>query len=257
MLADFKMQNTLEGKVVAVIGASSGIGEGIVRAFADYSPKGIVVAARRVDKLKSIAEEMAGRGQSVLVIPTDVTKKAAFQNLIDKTVERYGHLDVVVNSAGVIQGDKHHRELSEEEVRTIIATNFEQVLNSAPVIQSYFERQKSGVYIVLSSHAATKHFPGQAPYNATKAAASSVAITMDNEFKELRDTHNYKLWAFALEPGFVDTEDARKKFDNGEFQEMLDKAPKPYEFGKIVAEYALLPKEKHAQSGARHIIETV
>jgi len=251
------MTNELNGKVLAVIGASSGIGQGIVRAAAEHSLKGIVLAARSVDKLEALAREIEGKGLSALVVPTDVTKPEAIKNLIAKTMEKYGALDYLVNSAGVIQGAKEDHELTPEERHRILATNYHQVLNSAPSIASHMLQQKSGVYIVISSHAASKHFAGQATYCSSKAGASSVALTMDAQFEIARKSSGHPIYAFTLEPGFINTPEARAQFPGAEFQALIERSPTPQQFGSMVTEYMISPEKKHADKGARHIIETV
>ncbi len=92
---------TVQGKVVIVTGASSGIGEATAREFGREGAK-VVLAARRVERLEAVAQEIQGMGTSAeaLVVPADLAKLDAIQNLIDRTLERFGRIDVLFNNAG-------------------------------------------------------------------------------------------------------------------------------------------------------------
>src|SRR6266567_4758554 len=86
------------GKTVIVTGASAGIGKALARAFVAGGAN-IVLASRNVQALNSLVNEL-GQEQT-LVVPTDVTQRVQIDRLVDRTVERFGRLDVLVNNAGV------------------------------------------------------------------------------------------------------------------------------------------------------------
>lgn len=88
------------GKVVVVTGASQGIGKALCRDLAGQRPK-LVLAARDAAALDAVAAECRTRGAETLVVPTDVSEEAACRALVEKTVDRFGGLDVLVNNAGV------------------------------------------------------------------------------------------------------------------------------------------------------------
>ncbi len=90
-----------KGKVVIVTGASSGIGEATARQLAREGAK-VVLAARRVDRLEALAQEIAamGTGAETLVVQADLSKLEDIQSLINQTLERFGRIDVLVNNAG-------------------------------------------------------------------------------------------------------------------------------------------------------------
>ena len=91
----------IKGKVVIVTGASSGIGEATARQFAREGAK-VVLAARRVDRLEALAEEITsmGTGAETLVVQADLSKLEDIQSLIKQTLEKFGRIDVLVNNAG-------------------------------------------------------------------------------------------------------------------------------------------------------------
>jgi len=101
------MDSNLEGKTALITGASSGIGEATARLLT-ASGCNTVLAARREDRLNTLAREL---GDRALPVPTDVTDATACEKLVEKTLERFGALDVLVNNVGlgingsVVEGD--------------------------------------------------------------------------------------------------------------------------------------------------------
>jgi NAD(P)-dependent dehydrogenase (short-subunit alcohol dehydrogenase family) len=242
---------TLDGKVVAVIGASSGIGEGIARAVAERNPKGIVLAARREEKLKQLSSEL---NVETLIVPTDVTNYESIRNLVEKTLERYGHLDVMINSAGVIQKEEQIENLDEEIINRIIDTNLRQVIFVGKNIASHFKERGRGVYVVISSQAGKYAFAGETAYNASKAGADHMIRALSEEWKPHREKGE-DLYAFSIGPGFINTDEAKRQFPDVP-QEVWDKSPSPLEFGRTVVEYIIDPQKKYSEGEAVHYIET-
>src|SRR5574342_1245687 len=91
----------IKGKVAIVTGASSGIGEATAREFGREGAK-VVIAARRVDKLQALAQEIAGMntGAETLVVQADLSKLEDIQSMIGKSLEKFGRIDILVNNAG-------------------------------------------------------------------------------------------------------------------------------------------------------------
>jgi NADP-dependent 3-hydroxy acid dehydrogenase YdfG len=90
----------LNGKVALVTGASSGIGSATAQALAAEGAK-LVLAARREDRLKAIADDIAQTGSEVLVLPVDMSDERATFELIDRAYTHWGRLDILINSAGI------------------------------------------------------------------------------------------------------------------------------------------------------------
>src|SRR5688572_19205642 len=92
----------IKGKVVIVTGASSGIGEATAREFGREGAK-VVLAARRVDRLEALAQEIhgMGTGAETLVVQADLSKLEDIQSLIHQTLDKFGRIDVLVNNAGL------------------------------------------------------------------------------------------------------------------------------------------------------------
>jgi NAD(P)-dependent dehydrogenase (short-subunit alcohol dehydrogenase family) len=111
----------LEGRVVVVTGASSGIGEACAIIFARKGAK-LVLAARRAERLEALVAKLEGMGTEALAVATDVTDEAAVQNLFDQAVERFGTVDVLINNAGIADSTATH-ELELELWHKVIETN--------------------------------------------------------------------------------------------------------------------------------------
>ncbi len=95
------MTDDIKGKVVVIIGASSGLGEATARLSAEGAP--VVLGARRVERLQSLARELIVCGGKALAIATDVTDREQVKKLVDTAVETYGSIDVMINNARLMQ----------------------------------------------------------------------------------------------------------------------------------------------------------
>ena len=93
----------LDGKVAIVAGGGSGIGKGIARAFAQEGCA-VVIAGRTVGRLNAAAEELRATGSEIVAIPADVTVEEQVKALFSQTMERFGRLDILVNSSGAFDG---------------------------------------------------------------------------------------------------------------------------------------------------------
>ena len=111
----------LEGRVVVITGASSGIGEACAIIFAQRGAK-VVLAARRAERLEALVAKLESEGAEALAVATDVTDEAAVQNLFDRAVERFGTVDVLINNAGIADSTATH-ELELELWHRVIDTN--------------------------------------------------------------------------------------------------------------------------------------
>lgn len=94
-----KLMKDFEGKVVILTGASEGIGRAVSFKFAEQKAN-IVLAARNESRLEELKDEIESTGGNAFIVPTDVTEIESCQNLIDKTVNHYGQIDILINNAG-------------------------------------------------------------------------------------------------------------------------------------------------------------
>jgi NAD(P)-dependent dehydrogenase (short-subunit alcohol dehydrogenase family) len=101
-LSDDNKNGPLAGKVALVTGASSGIGEGAALALAAAGAS-VAVSARRADRLEGVVRRIEGAGGAAIALPGDVSDEAVAEGVVAQTLERFGRLDILVNSAGVIR----------------------------------------------------------------------------------------------------------------------------------------------------------
>ena len=95
------MEQNIKGKVVVITGASSGLGEATARLLSSQGAR-VVLGARRVDRLQALVDEIARQGGEALALATDVTDRTQVQRLVDRAVDAFGRVDVMINNAGLM-----------------------------------------------------------------------------------------------------------------------------------------------------------
>lgn len=163
----------LDGKVVIVTGASSGIGYETALAFGHEGAK-LALADRRQERLRELAERIEALGGEVLVAPTDVSKREQVERMVWSAVERFGRVDVLVNNAGFALGATIE-QTTEQDFREVWETNVLGVLYGMQAVLPIMRQQGSGHIISVSSAAGRIAFPGIGAYSATKSAV--IALT--------------------------------------------------------------------------------
>jgi len=189
---------TIEGKVVVITGASSGLGEATARHLSGLGAS-VVLGARRVDRLQSLADELGGRGGKALALATDVTDYGQVKRLADAAVEKYGRIDVMINNAGLMPQSLLER-LKIDEWDRMIDVNIKGVLYGVAAALPHMKRQKAGHIINVSSVAGHKVRPGGTVYSATKHAVRVISEGLRQEVKP------YNIRTTVISPGAVDTE---------------------------------------------------
>jgi NADP-dependent 3-hydroxy acid dehydrogenase YdfG len=191
------MEN-IEGKVVVITGASSGLGEAAARHLSGLGAT-VVLGARRVDRLRSLSDELTGRGGKALALATDVTVCDQVKRLADAAVEQYGRIDVMINNAGLMPQSLLER-LKIDEWDRMIDVNIKGVLYGIAAALPHMKRQKAGHIINVSSVAGHKVRPGGTVYSATKHAVRVISEGLRQEVKP------YNIRTTVVSPGAVDTE---------------------------------------------------
>jgi NADP-dependent 3-hydroxy acid dehydrogenase YdfG len=190
--------NNVEGKVVAITGASSGIGEATARLLAARGAS-VVLGARRVERLDDIAREIHANGADVVTCPTDVTRREDLERLVGAAAERFGSLDVLVSNAGISKIGPV-ADLDADGWSAMIDVNLRGVLHGIAAALPVFRRQGRGHFVTTVSTAGLKIVPTMAVYAATKNAVRTVMEGLRQESTDgvIRTT--------SISPGFVDTE---------------------------------------------------
>jgi NADP-dependent 3-hydroxy acid dehydrogenase YdfG len=186
------------GQVVVITGASSGLGEAAARRLSARGAS-VVLGARRVDRLTSLAAEQTGRGGKALALETDVTRRDQVKRLVDGAVQTYGRVDVMINNAGLMPQSLLER-LKIDEWDRMIDVNIKGVLYGIAAALPYMQQQKSGHFINVSSVAGHKVRPGGTVYSATKHAVRVISEGLRQEVKP------YNIRTTVISPGAVDTE---------------------------------------------------
>ncbi|MBP2199180.1 SDR family oxidoreductase [Pantoea cypripedii] len=192
------MKAGIEGKVVVITGASSGLGEATARHLAALGAK-VVLGARRLDKMTAIVEDIRADGGEASALATDVTRRADLDALVAHAVAVFGRVDVMINNAGLM-AISPISELRVEEWDSMIDINIKGVLYGVAAALPLFQAQKSGHFINISSVAGIKVFsPGGSVYSGTKYAVRAISDGLRHEVGgDIRTT--------TIEPGAVDSE---------------------------------------------------
>jgi NADP-dependent 3-hydroxy acid dehydrogenase YdfG len=192
------MSNNIDGKVVVITGASSGNGEATARHLSAQGAT-VVLGARRVDRLKSLADEWSHNGGKALAVPTDVTRYEQVKRSVDAAVQTYGQVDVMINNAGLMPHSPLER-LKIDDWNRMIDVNLKGVLSGIAAALPYMKKQKAGYVINVSSVAGHKVRPGSAVYAATKTAVLVISEGLRQEVKP------YDIRTTVISPGAIATE---------------------------------------------------
>lgn len=153
----------VEGKVVIITGASSGIGRASAELLAVNGAK-VILSARRESKLKKIADTI---GKNATFFPSDVTQEDSMKKLVGFAKERFGRIDVLFANAGIMPVG-NLSQLKTYEWNDMVDINIRGVLNAVAAVLPEFTGQQKGQIIATSSVAGTRPIPGNAVYSGTK-----------------------------------------------------------------------------------------
>ena len=193
---------SLAGKTAIVTGGAGGLGRSMVAAYAQAGAN-VVVASRNRENIERVAAEIDAKGQSALAIPVDVTQADAVDELVRRTVEAFGALDVIVNNAGR-WGKSHQPENTPlDEWREVVEQNLTGVFIPCLAAGKQMIRQQGGKIINISSTAGSKGNPGQIHYSAAKAGV----ISLTNNLAMMWAKHNINV--NCILPGLTATEELK------------------------------------------------
>ncbi|WP_082676794.1 SDR family oxidoreductase [Shouchella shacheensis] len=188
----------IEGKVVVLTGASSGIGESTAKELGSKGAK-LVLAARREERLQQLQDELKDQGIDAVFKKTDVSSMEEMDTLISYAIETYGQVDVLINNAGLMPlSNLSKRKV--EEWDQMVDVNIKGVLYGIGAVLPHMKERKSGHVINISSVAGHEVMPGGAVYCGTKFAVRAITEGLRKEEYEnnIRTTN--------ISPGAIDTE---------------------------------------------------
>jgi NADP-dependent 3-hydroxy acid dehydrogenase YdfG len=186
----------IKDKIIAITGASSGIGEATALILAERGAR-IVLGARRTDRLEDLARRIRERGGEAIHLAVDVTKRADLQALVALACDTYGRLDVLINNAG-IGPISPMDELRVEDWEEMIDVNIKGPLYGIAAALPVFRRQGFGHFVNTLSTAGITIKPTMAVYAGTKNAMRTIA-------EGLRQEAGPNLRVTNISPGFIKT----------------------------------------------------
>lgn len=188
----------LDSKVVAITGASSGIGAATALELASRGAA-VVLGARRTDRLDSMVARIRAEGGHAEMLEIDVTKRVDLEELVALSVNRFGRLDVLVGNAGVAR-TAPLADLDVDDWDAMIDVNLRGVLHGIAAALPVFRRQGRGHFVTTVSTSGLKIVPTQAVYAGTKNAVRTLLEGLRQESTDgvLRTT--------SISPGYVHTE---------------------------------------------------
>lgn len=192
------LSQNIKGKVVVITGASSGLGKATARLLSSEGAI-VVLAARRAERIEALAEKLKAEGGQALAVTTDVTDGQQVKELVDKAVDSYGRIDVMLNNAGLMPLALLE-DLKVDEWNQMIDVNFKGVLNGIAAALPHMKEQKSGHFINVSSVYGHKLGPAATVYCATKFAVRALSEGLRQEVKP------YNIRTTVISPGAVATE---------------------------------------------------
>ena len=186
-------------KVVVITGASSGIGESTEKLVASQGAR-VVLGARRQNRIDAVVKEISASGGKAIGFSTDVTKRSEVEALIQRAVNSFGRVDVLLNNAGIMP-IAPIEALKVDEWDRQIDVNIKGLLYGVAAVVPHMQKQKSGHIINITSVFGIKVFaPGATVYCATKAAGRALTEGLRMEL------HSQNIRCTMISPGAVGTE---------------------------------------------------
>ncbi|WP_337019031.1 SDR family oxidoreductase, partial [Oceanobacillus massiliensis] len=198
--------SVLNGKVVVITGASSGIGETAARMLASMGAH-VVIGARRVERLESLASDIQGARGSVVMQQLDVTELEQMQAIIGAAKSRFGKVDAIINNAGVMPLSSLEA-LKIDEWNQMIDVNIRGVLHGIASGLPVMKKQGFGHFINIASIGAYEVTPSAAVYCATKYAVRAITDGLRQE------TVGLGIRVTLVSPGVTESELAESITDN-------------------------------------------
>ena len=187
--------SSLQGKVAVIVGASSGMGKATARTFSNAGAN-VVIAARNESALEELKSELPGNS---LVCATDSREVGQVENLVNKTIEIFDRLDILVYATGTNIPERALEQLSQETWDMMLATNITGAFNCTQAVLPAMQKQNNGLIIYISSSCVQAPDVSGVSYQATKHALTGLAhgTFVEQKKQGIRTT--------VLYPGFCDT----------------------------------------------------
>ena len=206
----------LEGKVAIVTGASKGIGLSIARGLAEYGAK-VVISSRSQESLDLVAKELSVDGLKVFPFACHVGDENQRKDLVKKTIDIYGRIDILVNNAAINPVHDSIEKMSSEVYDKILNVNLKAAFDLSNLCFPYLKKAKEGAIINIASVEGLKPSFGLGLYSITKAALIMLTQVQAKEWGK------YGIRSNAICPGLIKTKFSSALWQNEKLKKQIEK----------------------------------
>ena len=200
---------SLQDKVAVITGSTKGIGKSIAEEMASAGAK-VVISSRKADACEAVLKEFQARGQDAIAVPCNVGQKDQLQNLVDRTLEKFGRIDIVVCNAASNPVFGPLIKVSDEAFDKIMLTNVKSVFWLANMAIPQMAERGGGSVIIISSIGALRGSNVNGLYGTSKAAEAGICRALAVEWGPKNVRVN------TIAPGLVKTDFARALWEDEE-----------------------------------------
>jgi len=206
----------LNDKVAIITGASSDIGKGIVKRFAEEGAK-VILVARNLEGLEKTRKEV-GNEESTASIICDLTDESQALQAVNQIMDTYGKIDILVNSAGAINDPVHFHKMNDSEIKKLIDINLLGTFHMTKAVLAKMSDVKSGVIVNVGSISSERAIPRVhlAVYSATKAAISMFTKSIAVEYARKNIRCN------CINPGIINSGMIKPYLDDPQARKVLE-----------------------------------
>lgn len=209
-------ESVLEDKVALITGGARGIGREIAFVFAKEGAN-IALCDINLQQAEETAKEIKGLGKEAIAFGVDVTDSKAVQEMVDKILDKFGKIDILINNAGIAR-DALLIRMSEQDWDSVIAVNLKGTFNCTKAVAKVMLKQRSGRIVNIASIIGLMGNVGQANYSASKAGIIGFTKSVAKEIASRGINVN------AIAPGFIQT-DMTVKLPRDIKNKMLSRIP--------------------------------
>jgi NADP-dependent 3-hydroxy acid dehydrogenase YdfG len=242
------MSMTMKDRVIAITGASAGIGAALARQVGGQGAR-LVLLARREPELRQVAE-LSGSSADVLPVVADVTRRHDVQRAVAAGVERFGRIDVWVNNAG--RGiTRSVSELTDQDFDEMMTVNVKSALYGIQAVLPGFRERGSGHIVNVSSMLGRIPFaPIRSAYSASKHALNALTANLRMELRPFPAIH-----VSSIHPGIVATEFGVRALHGGIDSRHMPNAQSPEEVAAVIADVIDRPRaDVYTRPGAQEMV---